>query len=125
MAKLTGKSMEAFQGAKSRREIPDSYMRNLCLIVQPSGTKSWAVRYRLGGKSHKLTIGPFPAFDLKTARDSAAKALRAVSEGRDPKQRRSGSVEGVVAQFLMEGCKHYRPRKPSFKNSRVEITSAR
>ena len=85
-------------------------MRGLYLVVQPSGSKSWAVRYRYGGRSRKHTIGSYPVFDLKTARDNAGKLLRAVSEGRDPEHRRSGSVEDVVAQFLERHCKDYRPR---------------
>ena len=36
------------------------------LVVQPSGAKSWAVRYRHGGRPRKLTLGPCPALDLKT-----------------------------------------------------------
>ena len=47
---------------EDRREIPDDYMRGLYLIVQPTGAKSWAVRYRHGGKSAKHRIGPYPAF---------------------------------------------------------------
>ena len=110
MARLTVKSVEAIQGSAERREIPDSFMRGLYLVVQPSGSKSWAVRYRYGGRSRKHTVGSYPVFDLKAARDSAGSLLRAVSEGRDPEQRRSGSVEDVVAQFLRRHCKEYRPR---------------
>jgi hypothetical protein len=55
-------------------------MQRLYLVVQPSGSKSWAVRYRYGGRMRKHTIGAY----LKAARDGAGKVLRAVSEGRDP-----------------------------------------
>ena len=41
-----------------RIEIPDGKSRGLFLIVQPSGAKSWALRYRFNGKPRKLTIGP-------------------------------------------------------------------
>ena len=47
MARLTVKDVEAKRASADRREIPDDYMRGLYLIVQPTGTKSWAVRYRL------------------------------------------------------------------------------
>jgi integrase len=110
MARLTVKSVEAIEGAPERREIPDGLMRGLYLVVQPSGSKSWAVRYRYGGRPRKHTIGSYPVFDLKAARDSASKVLRAVSEGRDPEQRRSGSIEDAVSQFLERHCKDYRPR---------------
>jgi integrase len=108
MARLTVKSVEAVQAADDRREIPDDYMRGLYFVVQPTGSKSWAVRYRQGGRSHKHTIGPYPAFGLKQARDSAGVILRAVAEGRQPEQRQAGSVENTVAQFLDRHCKSYR-----------------
>jgi integrase len=113
MAGLTIKSVETARAASERREIADTYMRGLYLVVQPTGSKSWAVRYRHGGKSHKDTLGPYPAFDLKQARDAAAKILRAVAEGRSPHQRQAGSVEDAVAQFLQRHGKSYRPKSRS------------
>jgi integrase len=100
MARLTTKDVESKRASAERREIADSYLRGLYLIVQPTGAKSWAVRYRLGGKSHKHTIGAYPVFGLKEARDEAAKVLRSVSEGRSPKQAQAGSVGDAVEQFL-------------------------
>ena len=64
MARLTAKGIEAVRAADDRRELPDDYMRGLYLVVQPTGSKSWAVRYRHGGRSHKHTVGPYPAFVL-------------------------------------------------------------
>jgi integrase len=117
MASLTAKDVEAQRASPQRREIPDDYMRGLYLIVQPSGAKSWAVRYRLGGKSAKHTIGPYPAFSLKQARDAAAKVLRSVSEGHSPKERQAGTVAAAVEQFLERHGKHYRP-KPLYEATR-------
>jgi integrase len=87
----------------------------LYLIVQPSGARSWAVRYRHNGRPRKHTLGPFPTIDLKTARQLGTKVLRSVVEGRDPtgerQEQRANSVEQVVAQFLAKhGQRRYRPR---------------
>jgi integrase len=110
MARLTVKDVEAKRATPERREIPDDYMRGLYLIIQPTGAKSWAVRYRLGGKPTKHTIGSFPAFGLKEARDKAAEVLRSVAEGRSPRQRERGTVGDAVEQFLERHGKHYRPK---------------
>ena len=59
-------------------------MPGLYVVVQPSGVKSWAVRYRHRGEPRKLTIGRLGVFDLVAARDEARKALQAVAAGRDP-----------------------------------------
>ena len=55
---LTKLGVENIQpDAKSHREIPDAGLSGLYLIVQPSGSKSWAVRYRLHGRPANMTLG--------------------------------------------------------------------
>jgi integrase len=81
---LNAKSVEAFTGGGTRREVPDGGLQGLYLVVQPSGVKSWAVRYRHVGKPRKMTLGGYPELGLSEAREEARKALRMVSEGRDP-----------------------------------------
>jgi integrase len=110
---LTVKSVESVAASSDRREIPDGYLRGLYLIVQPSGAKSWAVRYRHDGRPRKFTIGPYPLFDLKAARETGGKALRVAAEGRDPasvKKRTAESVEAAVTHFIERHIKrNYRP----------------
>jgi len=105
--RLTVKTVEAMRPGAERREIPDSHMSGLYLIVQPSGARSWAVRYRHQGVTRKHTLGPFPAVDLKAARTLASKALRAVAEGRDPgrektlaRAAKADSVDRIVEEFF-------------------------
>lgn len=83
-APLNAKTVEAAKPDASRKEIPDGALQGLYLIVQPSGVKSWAVRYRHATKPRKMTLGGYPAMTLADARKEAQKALRMVSEGRDP-----------------------------------------
>lgn len=83
-AALTAKAVEAAKPGASRKEVPDGALQGLYLIVQPSGVKSWAVRYRHATKPRKMTLGGYPAISLADARKEAQKALRLVSEGRDP-----------------------------------------
>jgi hypothetical protein len=124
MAKgLTVRAVEAAT-AKERREIPDGYLRGLFLIVQPTGAKSWAVRYRHQGRSRKHTLGPYPALDLKNAREIGAKALRAVAEGRDPGRekaqfRQPNSIELVVEQFLALHVRQFNRPKTARETERL------
>ena len=67
---LTIRTVETAKPAPERREIPDAHMPGLYLVLQPSGTRSWAVRYRIGGRPRKHTLGSYPAIDLKAARKS-------------------------------------------------------
>jgi integrase len=105
--RLTTKAVEAMRPSAERREIPDSHMPGLYLVLQPSGARSWAVRYRHQGSSRKHTLGTYPAIDLKSARELAAKALRAVAEGRDPgrekieaRTKHIDGVDSLVEEYL-------------------------
>src|SRR3954451_13337658 len=85
MAKaLTARAVETLKPDNERREVPDGLLRGLYLVVQPSGARSWAVRYRHVGKPRKHTLGSYPGVDLAAARATARKALEAVAMGRDP-----------------------------------------
>jgi integrase len=69
---------------EARKELRDGKVSGLYLVVQPSGAKSWAVRYRAAGQSKKLTLGPYPAIDLAMARKRAQEAIGDVAGGKDP-----------------------------------------
>src|SRR5262249_39233547 len=56
---LTAIACRNIRAGARRREIPDRGCAGLHLIVQPSGHKSWAVRFRYRGQTRKLTLGPF------------------------------------------------------------------
>ena len=51
----------------------------LVLEVMPSGSKTWRFKYHLDGKREKVTIGGYPAFSVKQARDRHEE-LRAMVE---------------------------------------------
>jgi hypothetical protein len=51
MARLTDLTIQNLKPADTRREISDSGCAGLYLIVQPSGKKSFAVRYRFAGQT--------------------------------------------------------------------------
>ena len=87
---LTAAAVEKLRPDPGKRlEIPDGVVDGLYLVIQPSGTRGWAFRYRfpVGGKvkNHKITIGSYPALGLADAREEAGKLRRAVETGNNPK----------------------------------------
>ena len=86
MAKaLTALSVEAAKkDPNKRREIPDAGLQGLYLVIQPSGAKAWALRYRFAGKPAKLTLGRWPIMGLSDARRVAADALGQIEAGQNP-----------------------------------------
>ena len=75
-----------YAGQPVRTEIADGMVSGLYLVVQPSGVKSWAFRYRrpVTKQPDKITWR-FDAYDLAQARDAARSAIRDLDAGRDPK----------------------------------------
>jgi integrase len=92
----------ASQAAK-RRETPDGKVAGLFFITQPSGATSWALRYRADGASRKLTLGSFPALDLKGARRAAEEARGAIARGEDPAAAKTAAREAAKAERKAEG----------------------
>jgi integrase len=98
---LTAASVRQFRPGAERREIPDGATPGLRLVVHPSGTRSWVMRFRRPGTKNataKLTLGTAdltaqevagePAIGghltLAAARRLAAEVNRQRALGRDP-----------------------------------------
>ncbi|UPJ58682.1 site-specific integrase [Bradyrhizobium sp. 192] len=109
---LTDVTIRNLQPGDTRREVPDPGAPGLYVVIQPSGVKSFAVRYTLkGGKSSKLTLGRWvppgdriegkasaepkvgDAMSLGYARKLAADVRIKVRQGRDPAGERRGVKE--------------------------------
>lgn len=84
MSRLTDASLKTIKPQAQRFEVSDAVVGGLRLAVHPSGARSWIVRYRHGGKQHKLTLGSYPRLTLADARSASREALRAVAAGRNP-----------------------------------------
>jgi integrase len=113
MAKaLTATAVRNARSGSKRREIPDGGCQGLFLIVQLSGVRSWALRYRFKGRTRKLTLGPVLAADLPElatapalntplslagARELAVKAMRQVRTGVDPGHEKLAGRKGRSA----------------------------
>jgi integrase len=83
MAKgFTDVTVRNLKPGPTRREIPDPAARGLHLIIQPSGVKTFAVRYRFLGKNRKLTLTR--GISLAAARKAAADAMFELERGFDP-----------------------------------------
>lgn len=101
-ARLTDISIKNAKPGAARREIPDGGCKGLYLVVQPSGKKSWAVRYRHDGRPRKLTLDGFPP--LATARKLATEAIE--NPERDP----AAEKKDTKAAAKVDAEKHTFPK---------------
>lgn len=138
--KLTVISVAQMKAEATRREIPDGGCPGLFLIVQPSGTKSWSLRFRSpidrdqSGRraAKKLTLGPVATgasddepnvgapLTLVQARMLATAALEQVKRGQDPTHRRRAEKarekekavrDGTIDGAFIEFLDRYRGKK--------------
>jgi len=113
--KLTAKTIENLKPGPQRREISDGGS-GLWLVLQPSGVKSWAVRYRYAGRPTKLTLGGWPALTLAAARKGAADALHELARGHDPAAARKAAAltaAAARANTVVAVCEEYLKRESS------------
>lgn len=138
---LTARIVDAAKPGKARKELPDGALPGLYLVIQPTGKKSWAVRYRHNGRPRKMTIGtvapktdgkePAAVLDgplsLAEARAVAREQLLMLATGEDPAEakalareeaRREGpakdSFEAVACEFIE---RHAKPRNRTWEQT--------
>ena len=98
---------------EKRTFLWDKKLAGFGLRIEPSGVRSWIVKYRAqgGGRSAPvrwLTVGPYPTIRAKDARDHAAKALASVRLGSDPagdlvSKRREMTMAQLVDLYIKDG----------------------
>jgi integrase len=95
MAKaLTAKSVENLRPGAVRREIPDRTPL-LYLVLQPSGRRRFVLRYRVAGRSRKLTLTT--GLSLAAARKIAGDAALELERGIDPAATRAAERAKAAA----------------------------
>ena len=69
----------------------------LHLLVNPTGSKLWRLRYRFGGKQNMLGLGAFPDVTLAEARNRRDNARRLLATGVDPSAQRKADRTAAAA----------------------------
>ena len=77
----------------------------LYLVISTTGSKSWLLRYQLGGKRRDMGLGPFPTVKLKAARLAATEARSLIMQGRDPLDERKAEQQRQKDQRLADKAK--------------------
>jgi Arm DNA-binding domain/Phage integrase central domain len=60
----------------------------LFLLVQPTGSRWWRLKYRYAGKERGISLGVYPAVSLKDARERRDEAKKLLARGVDPSAKR-------------------------------------
>jgi integrase len=95
---LTDTAIRAAKPTEKQQKLFDG--NGLFLLVTPSGTKSWRLKYRFQGKEKLISLGSYPLVSLKEARERTTAARKTLEGGIDPSELRK--KEKRVAQNTFE-----------------------
>jgi integrase len=90
----------------------------LGLRISYGNTRTWILRYRMGGQRRRLKLGTYPAMKLQDARIAAREALRQVQVLKlDPAaSKKADKGAGTMAAVCREYLERYaKPRKRSWR----------
>ena len=71
----------------------------------PDGARSFFVNYRVGGVERRFTIGAFPDWSARAARDEARELRRRIDRGEDPADERRSQREAPTVKDLADRYK--------------------
>lgn len=109
MPKLTEKLVAALAPQAEEYVVWDTDVIGFGVRIRPTGSKSFILMYRRGGKKRKHTMGPLRAdYGVKEARDRAGDLLHGLRAGVDPQdakaeERGALSVSELADVYLEEG----------------------
>ena len=98
----------------------DNAPKGFALRVTAKGSRSWVLLFRSGRTLRRLTIGSYPTFSLKEAREEARKARQIIDRGDDPAAlkaekkvdaRNPTTVKAVVADFIEKYHRRHRKNR--------------
>ncbi|MGB8868622.1 MAG: integrase arm-type DNA-binding domain-containing protein [Rhodomicrobium sp.] len=122
----------AIKAAKPREKpFKLSDEKGLFLLVNPSGSKLWRIKYRIAGKEQLLALGAYPDVTLKQARARRDESRSIIHNGRNPsaerkaaKQRQmleaKNSFKAVALDFIAKAGKHWTERHRTIAMRRLE-----
>jgi integrase len=112
MPKLTDRTVKAVGPGRHR----DGEVRGLYLVVRPTGTRAWVLRYQRGGRRRDMGLGPHPEIGLADAREKALDARRLIKrDHKDPIAERGRTKVKTfkeTAKVLIES------KRPGWRNAK-------
>jgi integrase len=112
---LTDRTLRSLIAAATHRhDMWDSTVSGFGVRLSPGGHCSFVVRYRVGGRLRRFTIGLYPRISLAGARETARDALRDAHHGKD---RAAEKIEARRAETFAELATEYIEGHASKKRS--------
>ena len=113
---LTDRTVATLKPIAGQRVVrADGDVPGLAIRVNPGGRKTWTLRYRIGRRLRRWSIGTYPVISLAAARKKARLALTQLDAGIDPADRkRAGREYETFDDLATAYLKHARLKKKSW-----------
>ena len=119
--KLTERQLEAAAKPGPKPfEIVVGPTPGLRLSIQPSGARSWCLRYRSAGRGRKMVFANYPGLPLAEARKVAVGLYGQVASGRDP-----GAERKTARRAKVEAAAPVRDRVEAIAKAYLKHTKTR
>ena len=106
VARLTKRTVDAALPDAARFTVWDADLKGFGLKVEPSGSKTFIVRYRVGGGRRgtlrQFKVGTYGKLTPDEAREQAAKLLAQAELGNDPQAARAAARETLTVAELCD-----------------------
>ena len=111
--KITDKLVNALlPPPKGNRITYDTDVKGLGLRITAAGARSFILNYRINGRERRYTIGAYPDWSVKAARDEAKALKRRIDLGHDPMGERHAEREApTVADLCDRYVEEHLPKK--------------
>jgi hypothetical protein len=86
--RLTNIRVKNLKPKSLRYKIFDYLGKGLHLVIQPTGNKSWYMKYRIAGKEKSLFLGRYPEVSVKEAREICHDEHKKTNKGIDVSRER-------------------------------------
>ena len=86
LGRLTTTQIAAFRSGATKRDITDAAVPGLVLRIGVSGSKYWLFRFKLKGRTSRISLGAFPSVSLAQARAAALENRDLLERGIDPRK---------------------------------------
>ena len=88
---LTDKKVKGAKPKAKNYKLSDG--RGLFLLIKPTGSKLWRLKYRFNGKEKEYAIGAYPTITLSKAREKREALKSLIADGTDPNEEKKQSKE--------------------------------
>ncbi len=90
----------------------------LCLLVQPTGARSWILCTTIGARRAELGLGGYPTVSLAQAINSARDTLQAIRGGADPIVERRAKRKTVEWTFKRTALAYIAAHRAGWKSAK-------